>query len=147
MTALYSSVPRIPVRPPRVILVEPSAGVQTLVTAALLIRDCHVGVAHGLPDELGDVDLVLVEADRGSRTISLVKRIHAQRPALPIVAVLPWWNDDERDVLGFVRYVLHVPMREDGLRELAELAKSAQSSDSCARFAGVRDEDKTVLMH
>ncbi len=115
-----------PVRPVA-LLIEPSVGVSGSVAGLLALQGYDVAVAKGLTDDVHTATLVLVEADRGARAIGLIKCIRALRPELPIAGVLPWWDDDEREIVGIVQFVLHVPVRDDQLRGLAALAASALS--------------------
>lgn len=119
-----------PVRPrrapsvPVAILIEPSAGVAEAAGAVLTPADYRVEAVSEEEAALDTATLVLVEADRGARAIRAIKRIHAERPDLPVVAVLPWWDEDEREVLHLVRFVLHVPLRDDQLRAMASFVEA-----------------------
>ncbi len=115
---------RSPVRPVA-LLIEPSVGVSGSVAGLLVPQGYEVAIAKGLTDDVHIATLVLVEADRGARAIGLIKCIRALRPELPIAGVLPWWDDDEREIAGIAQFVLHVPVRDDQLRGLAALAASA----------------------
>lgn len=110
--------------PPLAVLIEPSSSVCSSVAELLAAQGYRVCIATGPTDDLDQACLAVVEADRASRSIGLIRRIHARRPDLPIVGVLPWWTDDEVDLLGSARYVLHVPVRDDQLRGLEALAAS-----------------------
>ena len=110
---------------PVALLIEPSVGVSGSVAGLLVPHGYDVAVAQGLTDDVHTATLVLVEADRGARAIGLIKCIRALRPDLPIAGVLPWWDDDEREVAGIAQFVLHVPVRDDQLRGLAALAAAA----------------------
>lgn len=114
--------------PPLAILIEPSDGVCTCVAELLAAQGYRVCIASGVTDDLDRAALVVVEADRASRTIALIRRIHAWQPDLALVAVLPWWTDDEVDILDAARYVLHVPIRDDQLRGLEELAAGVRAT-------------------
>ncbi len=109
---------------PLAVLIEPSDGVSTCVAELLSAQGFRVCIADGLTDDLALASLAIVEADRGSRTFGLIRRIHALRPELPIAGVLPWWADDESDLQDAARFILHVPVREDQLRGLETLAMS-----------------------
>lgn len=117
---------------PLAVLIEPSDGVSTCVAELLSAQGFRVCIADGLTDDLALAALAIVEADRGSRTFGLIRRIHAIRPNLPIAGVLPWWADDESDLQGAARFILHVPVREDQLRGLETLAMSVLSTPSAS---------------
>jgi hypothetical protein len=108
--------------PPLAVLIEPSDGLCSRVADLLATRGYRVCIANGVTDDLDRAALAVVEADRASRAIGLIRRIHARQPDLVLVGVLPWWTDDEVDILDAARYVLHVPIRDDQLRGLEELA-------------------------
>ena len=109
----------------RAILVEPSPSVEGAVMDVLTAHGYDVVCVQGFPDGLETAALVVVEAGRDWRAITLIKRIHRLCPDLPLVGVLPWWDEDERDVAGVADFILHVPVREDQLRGLARLAAVA----------------------
>jgi hypothetical protein len=114
--------------PPLAILIEPSDGVCSCVAELLSSQGFRVCITDGVTDDLAGAALAIVEADRGSRTFGLIRRIHALRPDLPIAGVLPWWADDESDLEGVARYILHVPVRDDQLRGLESLAMDVMST-------------------
>jgi hypothetical protein len=107
------------------LLIEPSACVSASILQPLELQGYEVRVAEDLTEALAAA-LVVVEADRGARCIALVKRLHALAPDIPIVGVLPWWNDDEAEVVRIARFILHVPVRDDQVQALADLAESAR---------------------
>jgi hypothetical protein len=107
---------------PAAFLVEPSVVVSASLLGLLEPQGYEVCIASDPMEALDDATLVVVEADRGARTIALIKRLSALRPDLPIVAVLPWWNDDEAEIVRVARFILHVPVRDDQLQGLADLA-------------------------
>lgn len=107
--------PLTPDHTPIAYLIEPSTAVQSEVGGALADCGFDVHVADfGVPD-VTRATLVVVEADRGARTIAMMRRVRAIRPDLPAVGVLRWWNEDERDLLRLADFVLHVPLRQDQL--------------------------------
>jgi hypothetical protein len=108
--------------PPIAVLIEPSNGVCSSVSAVLAQLGYRVCITNELTDDLDRAALAIVEADRASRAVGLIRRLHALRPDLPIVGVLPWWTEEEVDLLGSARYILHVPIRDDQLRGLEALA-------------------------
>ena len=125
MTALNSAAPApSALGRPIALFVEPSVGVSASVAGLLAPHGFEISIAKGVPDDLDSAAFVLVEADRGARAVSLIKRIHALRPELPIAGVLPWWDDDERDIADIARFVLHVPLRDDQLEGFARFAAS-----------------------
>jgi len=111
-----------PALSPVAVLVEPSVGVCASVLGLLEPQGYEVRVARDLAAELDGAALVLVEADRGARTIGLIKRIRALHPDLPIACVLGWWDDDEGEACRICRFILHVPTRDDQLQGLADAA-------------------------
>ena len=116
MTTLHSAAPAASsLGRPIALLVEPSVGVSGSVAGLLGPQGFEIAIGKDIPPDLDTAALVLVEADRGARAVSLIKRIHGLRPDLPIAGVLPWWDDDERDIAGIARFVLHVPLRDDQL--------------------------------
>ena len=129
MTTLHAppraaSSTRSPNTSPTVLLVEPSVVVSATLLALLEPQGYEVRIASDPTEEIDVATLVVVEADRGARTIAQIKRLSALRPDLPIVAVLPWWNDDEAEIVRVVRFILHVPIRDDQLQGLVELASA-----------------------
>lgn len=108
--------------PPIAVLIEPSDGICSSVSALLAGHGYRVCIANDLTNDLDRASLTIVEADRASRTVGLIRRLHALRPDLPIVGVLPWWTEEEVELVGSVRYVLHVPLRDDQLRGLEAIA-------------------------
>ncbi|MGD9893925.1 MAG: hypothetical protein AB7U18_21790, partial [Dehalococcoidia bacterium] len=119
MVALPS--PAAGLSPPLAVLIEPSTVVCSQVADLLTSQGFRVCIAGGVTDDLAVASLAIVEADRGSRTFGLIRRIHALRPELPIAGVLPWWGDDEADLHDLARFILHVPIRDDQLRGLESL--------------------------
>lgn len=123
----------VPVSPattssPRVaMLIEPSVGVCASVAGLLGPQGYRICIARGVPEDLVTAAFALVEADRGTRAIGLIKRIRAIYPDLPIAGVLPWWDEAERDLTGIAQFILHVPVRDDELRGLADLATASAS--------------------
>src|SRR5207248_91207 len=81
-----------------------------------------------LPPDLDGVSLLLVEADRGSRTIALARQARALRPEIPCVGVLRWWNEDERELAALVDFILHVPVRPQELDGLTPVALSVRAA-------------------
>ena len=123
-TMVALPTPAAGLSPPLAVLIEPSDVVSAHVTDLLTSQGFRICIADGVTDDLANASLAIVEADRGSRTFGLIRRIHALRPELPIAGVLPWWADDEADLHGVARYILHVPVRDDQLRGLETLAMS-----------------------
>lgn len=115
---------------PVAVLIEPSVGVCAGVAGLLAPQGYEICIAKGVPEDLLTAAFALVEADRGARAIELIKRIRAVHPDLPIAGVLPWWDEDERDLAGIAQFILHVPVRDDQLRGLADLAAAAAPSRS-----------------
>ena len=127
MTTLHAppraaSSTRPPKTSPTVLLVEPSVGVSASILGLLEPRGYEVRIVSDPSEALDAATFVVIEADRGARMIALIKRLNALRPELPVVAVLPWWNDDEAEIVRVARFILHVPVRDDQLQGLAELA-------------------------
>jgi hypothetical protein len=118
---------RVPARSLDALLIEPSPTVEEHVSALLAGLGLRVHVAEDLPPDLGGVSLLLVEADRGSRTIALARQARARWPELPCAAVLRWWNEDERELAALVDFILHVPVRPQELDGLASVALRARS--------------------
>jgi len=117
-----ASATRPPINSPTAVLIEPSVGVSASLLGLLEPQGYDVRTVSDPWEAIDDATLVVVEADRGARTIALIKRLSALRPDLPIVAVLSWWNDDEAEIVRVVRFILHVPVRDDQLQGLAGLA-------------------------
>jgi hypothetical protein len=113
-----------PLGPPLAVLVEPSGTVAARVIEAIASRGFRVHVTADPEPLIESAALVVVEADRGARAVDMIRRLHARRPELPIAGVLAWWSDDEREIAGIARYVLHVPLRDEGLAGLRDLAAS-----------------------
>src|SRR5262245_5524838 len=103
------------------VLIEPSPTVEEQVSTLLAGLGLRVRVEEDLPSDLDGVLLLLVEADRGSRTIALARQARAQRPELPCAGVLRWWNEDEHELAGLVDFILHVPVRGQELDGLASV--------------------------
>jgi hypothetical protein len=121
-TMVALPTPSAGLSPPLAVLIEPSTVVCSSVADLLAAQGFRICIAGGITDDLAVASLAIVEADRGSRTFGLIRRIHRLRPELPIAGVLPWWADDEADLQGAARYILHVPVRDDQLRGLESLA-------------------------
>jgi hypothetical protein len=121
-TMVVLPTPSAGLSPPLAVLIEPSEIVCSHVADLLIAQGFRICIAGGVTDDLARASLAIVEADRGSRTFGLIRRIHTLRPELPIAGVLPWWADDEADLQGIARYILHVPVRDDQLRGLETLA-------------------------
>ena len=118
-------LPLLTARPLCTVLVEPSPTVERHVTDVLARHGYDVVCVAGFPDRLETAALVIVEAGRDWRAITLMKRLHDLRPDLPIVGVLPWWDEDERELAGVAQFILHVPIRNDQLQGLARLAAAS----------------------
>jgi hypothetical protein len=86
-----------------------------------------------VPEDLAPPALVLVEADRGSRTVALARQVRSHWPQIAIAGVLPWWADDERDLARLVDLVVHAPLRDDQLRAFRLLAAAARTERIAAR--------------
>jgi hypothetical protein len=114
--------------PPDAILIEPSPTVEAQVSALLAELGLRVQVREDLPEDLSSVSLLLVEADRGSRTIALARQARSQRPDLPCAGVLRWWNEDERELAALVDFILHVPVRAQELQGLTPVVMRARSA-------------------
>lgn len=116
---------------PLAYVIEPSLALLPDLTATLVASGFRVCVSQAGVPELTGVGLVVVEADRGARTIALVRRLRAMRAGIPAVGVLRWWNEDERDLLPLADMVLHVPLRQDqlaGFRRFATTIATASTA-------------------
>jgi hypothetical protein len=110
--------------PPLAVLIEPSGTVAARVIETIASRGFRVHVTTDPEPLIDTTALVIVEADRGARAVGLIRRLHERRPELPIAGVLAWWSDDEREIAAIARYILHVPLRDDQLAGLRDLAAS-----------------------
>lgn len=113
---------------PIAFLIEPSPDVERCAAPLLAARGFDVRVVHGIPDNLDEAAFVIVEADRGGRTITLARRVRALRPELPTAGVLRWWNEDESELARLAQFVLHVPVRDDQLQALGRVAAAAAAA-------------------
>ena len=62
--------------------------------------------------ELGGVELLVVESDRGGMAVSLAKELRRRFPATPVAVVLTCWSEAEEEVGAAAEFVLHAPLRE-----------------------------------
>lgn len=130
--------PRNTALAPIAILIEPSPRVAGSIRDLLGLAGYRIDTATEADAALDAATLAIVEADRGARAIRAITRLHGEYPGLPLVSVLPWWDDDEREVLHLVRFVLHVPVRDDQLQGLAAFARSLIGQSRAAASAAPR---------
>jgi hypothetical protein len=121
----FGAVERLSPRPVAV-LIEPSAQVMGVLVDALTAEGFEVRTVEGLPPDLADASLIVVEADRGGRAIVLSHAVHGRRPEVPIAGVLRWWNEDERDLADVAGLIVHVPVRDDQIQAFRRFARSAR---------------------
>ena len=107
---------------PVALLLEPSPAMLACAGPLLAEVGFEVCILDGVPEDLSPPAFVLVEADRGSRTVSLARQVRCHWPEIALAGVLPWWDDDERDLARVVDLIVHVPVREDQLKALRTLA-------------------------
>ncbi len=126
MTAGYAATPPpVATARPLAVVIAPSATVERSVGQTLRDAGYEVRVSAALPDDLATAAVAVVEAGRDWCAIALMKHIHRLWPPLTIVGVLPWWDEDERELAGVVDFILHVPVRDHELRGLARCAAVA----------------------
>jgi len=82
------------------------------------------------------VDLIVVEADLGSRALHSAERVR-RAGGPPVGMLVNWWSDLEQDARQAADFVLHVPLTVDEVRDLLALAVPGRTegrpSPSCAR--------------
>ena len=118
---------------PVALLLEPSPAMLACAGPLLTEEGFEVCILDGVPEELSPPAFVLVEADRGSRTVALARQVRCHWPEIVLAGVLPWWDDDERDLARVVDLIVHVPVREDQLKALRALAASFVANHTAGR--------------
>jgi len=73
-------------------------------------------------------DLIVVEADLGSRALHSAERVR-RAGGPPVGMLVNWWSDLEQDARQAADFVLHVPLTVDEVRELLALTVPGRTEE------------------
>jgi hypothetical protein len=108
--------PAASARSPRAVLLDVTPGVRERLVPALQHAGFEVRLCEAIEQGVLDVDVVVIEADRGARMLSETQALRGVLEHGCIASVVGWWSEYEADLLHAADVVLHVPLREDDLR-------------------------------
>jgi hypothetical protein len=102
-------------RPPRAGLLEVTPVVRERIEPALREAGFEIHACAVIDSKLLDVDVVVIEADRGARMLSGMQALRRLTEHASLAGVISWWSEYESDLISLADAILHVPIRDNDL--------------------------------